>query len=120
MNIAPMDFSQTMLTQVIELTLLLGTYVTDQEHRVDLDKFATLEAIRDTFHAVLTACGDCLSLSSLKLVWKAVASTLATVESEASDSPILTHGDYSDAPWPITTSYGHGPSQLQLFASTSP
>ena len=89
MHFSPMDFSQVMLSQIVELALLIGRFVTDDHNRIDLDRFSQIEAVSDVFYAILTACGDCLSLANMKLVWKAAATALATIESESGDGPIL-------------------------------
>ena len=94
-----MHFPDSMFSQIVEFTLIIIRYLTDDTGRIDLDRFSQIEALSDLFYAILTTCGDCIYLSSIKFLWKSFATALATIEGENGDESIQT----------ITTSDHHGP-----------
>ena len=86
-----MEFSNELFPKVVELTLILVSYITGPDGHIDLDRFSQAEAISDLFHAVLSTCGDCPFLANVKFLWKAVSTALATIEGETTDGNILTN-----------------------------
>ena len=94
-----MHFPDSMFSQIVEFTLIIIRYLTDDTGRIDLDRFSQIEALSDLFYAILTTCGDCIYLSSIKFFWKSFATALATIEGENGDGSVQT----------ITTVDHHGP-----------
>ena len=86
-----MEFSNELFPQVVELTLILVRYIIGPDGHIDLDRFGQAEALSDLFHAVLSTCGDCPFLESVKFLRKAVSTALATVEGDTNDGTILTN-----------------------------
>ena len=91
-----MEFSQVELAIAVELTLLLVRFMMDDDHHLDLDRMAQVESVASVFFAILQACGACDFLLNVKVVWKAAATAMATVEAEtgmdpAATIPILNH-----------------------------
>ena len=60
-----MHFPDSMFSQIVEFTLIIIRYLTDDTGRIDLDRFSQIEALSDLFYAILTTCGDCIYLSSI-------------------------------------------------------
>ena len=65
-----MEFSNELFPKVLELTLILVSYITGPDGHIDLDRFSQAEALSDLFHAVLSTCGDCPFLESVKFLWR--------------------------------------------------
>ena len=88
--LVPMEFSAVELEIAVELTSLLVCFMMDDDHHLDLDRMSQVESISSAFFAILQACGACDFLLNVKLVWKAAATALATVEAETGMDPAAT------------------------------
>ena len=85
-----MEFSAVELEIAVELTSLLVCFMMDDDHHLDLDRISQVESISSAFFAILQACGACDFLLNVKLVWKAAATAIATVEAETGMDPAAT------------------------------
>ena len=85
-----MEFSAVELEIAVELTSLLVCFMMDDDHHLDLDRMSQVESISSAFFAILQACGACDFLLNVKLVWKAAATAIATVEAETGMDPAAT------------------------------